>query len=139
MRVSVVRSPSLIRSSRFSRVTRPREVGDLRRPFARLSLFGDLPGDAVFGDGEERVAGAGNGGQAEHQDRTGRTSCRNLLTVLVEHRPHPPVGVAGDDRVADVQRAPVHQHRRHRAAATVEVCLDRDALSLPVDRRPQVE
>ena len=45
----------------------------LGRPLAGLALLGDLPGDAVLADGEERVAGTGHRGQTEHQHRTGRT------------------------------------------------------------------
>src|SRR6185312_566558 len=62
-----------------------------------------------------------------------------LPAVLVEHRPHPAEGVTGDDRVAHVQRAALHQHGRHRAAAAVEVGLDRDALRVLVRVGPQVE
>ena len=42
------------------------------------------------------------------------------------------VGVAGDDRVADAQRAALDEHGGHRAAATVEVRLDRDTLGVLV-------
>ena len=73
--------------------------------------------------------------------RTGRAgpASGTGLAVLVEHGPDAAVRVAGDDRVADLQRAPVDQHRGDRATTAVEVRLDRDALGLAVDRRPQVE
>ena len=137
--MSVVRSPSLIRSSSVSSVARPRAVRLLRGPLAGLALLGDLAGDPVLADGEERVAGTGHGGQTEHEHRTGRTGARHRLAVLVEHGPDPAVRVAGDDRVTDVERAPVDQHRGDRTATAVEVSLDRDALRLAVDRRPQVQ
>src|SRR6185369_2224802 len=84
-------------------------VGDLGRPLAGLALLGDLPGDPVLTDDQERVAGAGNGGEAEHLDRTRGTGERHRLAAVVEHGPDPAVRVAGDDRVTDVQRAPVDQ------------------------------
>src|SRR5829696_2154909 len=114
-------------------------AGQLRVALARLPPLGDLPGDPVLLDDEEVVAGAGHGGEAEHLHRPGWGRLGELAPVLVEHRPDPPEGVAGDDRVADVQRAPLDQHGRHRAAAAVEVRLDGDALRVLVGIGPQVE
>ena len=48
--------------------------------------------------------------------------------MLVEHGADAAEGVAGDDRVADAQRAALDQDGRDRAAAAVEVSLDRDTL-----------
>src|SRR5271165_279301 len=62
-----------------------------------------------------------------------------MVAVLVEHGPDPAVGVAGHDRVADVQRAALDQHGRHRAAALVELCLDDGALGVLVGVGAQVE
>ena len=61
------------------------------------------------------------------------------LAVLVEHRADPAVGLAGDDRVTDVERAALHQHRGDRAATLVEVRLDRDTAGLGVGVGPEVE
>ena len=44
-----------------------------------------------------------------------------------------------DDRVTDPERAPLHEDGRHRAAAAVEVRLDRHALRVLVGVGPQVE
>ena len=46
------------------------------------------------------------------------------LAAVVVQRAHAAPGVAGDDRVADLERAAVDEHRRHRAAADVEARLD---------------
>src|SRR5437763_4634862 len=114
-------------------------VGDLGSPVPGLALLGDLPGGAVLAYGEERVAGPGYRGQAEHLDGAGRARLGYRLAVLVEHGADPAVGVAGHDRVTDPQGALVHQDRGHRTATAVQVRLDRDALGVAVDRRPQVE
>ena len=63
----------------------------------------------------------------------------DVVAVLVEHRPHPAVAGAGDDRVADAQRAALDQHRGHRAATAVEVRLDDEALGVLVRVGPQVQ
>ena len=54
-------------------------------------------------------------------------------------RPDAAEGVAGDDRVADAQRAALDQHGGDRAAAPVEVGLDGDTLGVLVGVGPQVE
>ena len=62
-----------------------------------------------------------------------------FVAVLVEHRPDPAVAGAGDDRVADAQRAALDQDRGDRAATAVEVRLDHEALGVLVRVGPQVE
>ena len=49
------------------------------------------------------------------------------------------MGRTGDDRVADAERSALDQHRGDRAAAAVEVCLDDQALCVPVGVGAQVE
>src|SRR4051812_31836985 len=105
----------------------------------RLALLADLTRGAVVRSHDERVAGAGHRGQAEHLDGTRRPGHEDRLAVLVEHRPHSAVRRTGDDRVADVQRAGLHEHRRDGTAALVEVRLDGDAASVLVGVGPQVE
>ena len=113
-----------------------RELGG---PLARLAALGDLPGHPVVGDDEEVVARLRHRGEAEHLHRTRRRRLGELLAVLVEHGPDAAVGLARHDRVTDVQRAALHEHGRHRAAALVELRLDRDALRVLVRVGPQVE
>src|SRR5689334_23641360 len=114
-------------------------LGELGDTLARLAALGDLPGHPVVGDNQEVVTRAGHGGQAEHLDRTGRQSLGDGLVVLVQHGPDPAVRLTADDRVAHVQRAALHQHGRHRAAALVQVALDGHALGVLVRVGPQVE
>ena len=59
--------------------------------------------------------------------------------MLVDHPADAAVGVAGHHRVADVQRAALHQHGGHRSTAAVQVRLDRHALRLHVGVGPQVQ
>src|SRR6266536_2222605 len=106
---------------------------------ARLPPIGDLPGDAVLVDDEERVAGTGHRGQPQYLDGARRTGHLDEVAVLVVHRTHATMRVAGHDRVTDVQGAALDEQRRHRTAAAVEPCLDDDALSVLVGVGAQVE
>src|SRR3954467_10311406 len=66
----------------------------LRVADAGLAPVGDLPGHPVLLDDEERVAGAGHGGEPDDLHRTRGQRLLELVAVLVEQRPDPPVGVA---------------------------------------------
>src|SRR5215467_673111 len=113
-----------------------RELGSA---LPRLAPLGDLPRDPFVVHDEEVVAGVGHLVEPEHLHRAGRRRVRDGLAVLVEQRPDPAERLAAHDRVADLERAPLHQHRGHRAAAAVEVRLDRDALRVLVGVGPQVQ
>ncbi len=112
---------------------------ELRVALPGLPLVGDLPCHAVLGDDEEVVAGTGHGGEAQHLDRPGRTCLGDRRAGVIEHGPHAPEGIAGDHGVTDVQRAALDEDGRDRAAAAVEVRLDRHALGVDIDRRRQVQ
>src|SRR6478736_4802787 len=105
----------------------------------RLPLLGDLARHPVVLDHEEVLTGAGDGRQTEHHRRTCRGGLLDLVAELVEHRPHAAVGRAGDDRVADAERAALDQHRGDRTATAVEVRLDDQTLGVLVGVGPQVE
>src|SRR6266480_921338 len=120
--------------------------GDPRPPLreqgaalAGLPALGDLPRHPLVGHDQEVVARVGHRVEPQHLHRAGRRRVRDRLAVLVEQRPDPAERVAADDRVANVQRAALHQHGRHRAAALVQVRLDRDALCVLVGVGPQVK
>ena len=81
----------------------------------------------------------GTRGQTEHLNRTRRAGLVDGVAVLVEHGADAAERVAGDDRVADAQRAALDEHGRHRTAAAVEVRLDGDTLRVLVRVGPQVE
>src|ERR687892_1365257 len=98
-----------------------------------------LQRDPLAGLGEGRIAGAGDTGQTEDEHRTGRSGLLQRLAELVEHRPHAPVGLTGDDRVARAQRAALDEDGRNRSAALVEVALDGNATRRHVWVGTQVE
>src|SRR3954451_476271 len=111
----------------------------LRVPDTGLAPVGDLPGDAVLVDDQERVTGAGHRGEAHDLHGAGRQGLLELGAVLVEQRPHAPVGVAGHDRVADPQRAALDQDGGHGTPALVQLALDDDALGVLLGVGPQVQ
>ena len=102
------------------------------QPQAVLAGLADGAGGLLVGGGPELVAGLGHRRQAEHLDRRRRAGRLDLLALVVDHRPDPAPGGAGDDRVADLELALVDEHRGHGAAADVEVGLEHDALGPPV-------
>ena len=80
-------------------------------------------------------------GPGSRPESTGRPRV-DRLAVLVEHRAHAAEHRAGQHDVAALERARLHEHRRHRAAALVEARLDHDALggrvaSAPSARAPR--
>ena len=96
------------------------------------ALVGELAGAAVVLDHAHVLAGLGHRVEAEHLDRLGRPGLLDALAGVVVHRAHAaPVG-AGDERVADVQRAALHEHGHDGAAARVELGLDDHARRLGV-------
>src|SRR4051812_31518942 len=111
----------------------------LRVADAGLPAVGDLPGDTVFLDDEERVTGPGHGGEADDLHRPRGQRLLELVAVLVEQRPDAPVGVAGHDRVALAQRAALDQHRGDGAPALVQLALDDDALGVLLGVGTQVQ
>ena len=77
--------------------------------------------------------------KAQHLDRGGGTCRLDRDAGVRDQRPHPaPIG-AGDDEVADPQRAALHQHGGDRAAAAVELGLDHGAFGRTVRIGAQVE
>src|SRR3954466_4166149 len=133
---SLVSLSAASRSSRLTRLRRPPRravrfragaraaARQLRVALAGATAVGDLPGHAVLVDDEERVAGARHRREADDLHRTGGQRLLHVRAELVEHPSHASRRVAGDDRVADVQRAALDQHRGHGPAAAVEVRLD---------------
>src|SRR4051812_6918470 len=111
----------------------------LRVADAGLAPVGDLPGDAVLVDDQERVTGAGDRGEAHDLHGAGRQGLLELGAVLVEQRPDAAVRVAGDDRVADPQRAALDEDGGHGTPALVQLALDDDALGVLLGVGPQVQ
>ena len=103
-------------------------LGELDVAELALAEERDLARLALVGEHHHVFAGVWYLRQALDLDGDRRTGGLHRLAVLVEHRAHAPVDGAREDDVAAVQRARLHQQRRHRAAAFVEACLDHHAL-----------
>ena len=104
-----------------------------------LAVAGDLARLGLVVDDVEDVARLGRAAEAEHLDRDRRPGLLHALALVVEERAHPAPLLADDEDVAALQRALLHQHRRHRAAADVELGLDHRALGLAVGVGLEVE
>ena len=94
---------------------------------------------ASFSTDGEAVAGLRRALQAEDLDRRRRAGFLELLAAIVDEGAHAAPLVAGDDDVADHQRAGLDQHGGDRAAALVELGLDDDAFGRAVGIGLEVE
>ena len=88
-----------------------------------------------------RASSPAGGGLSKPRISTGSPgrASLTLLALVVVERPHLAPRVAGDDRVADLERPALDEHRRDRAAADVEPRLDDRAGRLGVRVRLQLE
>ena len=91
---------------------------------ALAALLGELARAALVLDDATELAGGRRAVEAEDLDGLARACLLDPLAAIVVERAHAAPGVAGDDRVADLERAAVDEHRRDRAAADVEPRLD---------------
>ena len=81
------------------------------------ALAGELAGAAVVLDDLDPLPRLADAVEPEHLDGIARAGGLDALAGVAEHRPHlAPLG-AGDDRVADVERAALDQERDDGAAA----------------------
>ena len=121
--LSSLTAPSLMRSRMFSSDTLVLPASSFLRRESRRWSTSSL---ACFSsaDGVERLARLGHARQAQHLDRRRRGDLGQVATLVVEHRAHLADELAGDDGVADLQGAVLHQHRRHRTAVAVELGFD---------------
>ena len=97
--------------------------GQALAPLAH-AIIGDLPRAGFVLDHGELIARLGRAIEAQHLDRNRGAGARHLLAELVDQRAHAAIGRAGDDEVADVQRAALNQRRADRPAAALELGFD---------------
>src|SRR5439155_6092329 len=96
------------------------------------ALGGQLAGAAVVLDDVDELAGLWDAVEAEHLDRVAGLGLLHALALEVAHRAHAAPVRAGDDRVADVERAALDEDRHDGAAPRVELGLDDHAGGLGV-------
>ena len=102
----------------------------IQRDFARLAFVLDR---------EDFIAGIRRALQAQHLHGHRRRGAFHRLAVLVEHGAHAAELVARDDRIAELQRALLDQHRGHGAAALLDGRFDDEAGGEAVGRRRELE
>ena len=85
-----------------------------------LALLGQLPGHALVGHGVEVVARLRDLGHADDLHGYRRSGLGDLLAGGVGHGPDTAHGGAGDDNVALLQSAVLHQEGGHGAAALLQ-------------------
>ena len=91
------------------------------------AVAGDLAGAGFVLDHGETVAGFRRAVEAEHLDRHRRSGLVDGLALIGDQRADAAHLGAGDDDVADPQRAALHQHGRDRTAAAIELGFDHGA------------
>ena len=100
--------------------------------------LGELAGAAVVLDDLNVLAGLADAVEAEHLDRIAGPGRLDAGAGVVVHRPDLAPLRAGDDRVADLQRAALDEDGDDRAAAGVELGLDHGAGGVGVGVRLQL-
>ena len=91
------------------------------------AVIGEFAGARLGLDHGEPVARLRRAGEAQHLDRHRRAGLLHGFALVVDQRADAAPFGAGDDDVADMQRAALDQHGRDRAAAAVELGLDHGA------------
>ena len=89
-----------------------------------LAVIRDLARLRFGIDHVQRIARPRRAGQTQHFDRHGRAGFGDHLALVIDQRPHLAPLLADDKDVALAQGAVLHQHRRHRATARVQLGLD---------------
>src|ERR1039457_3708706 len=122
------------RVERHARGLRERFLALLERAELR-----DLARLAFVLDDLERIARVRDVLEAHDLDRRCRRRLGDARGVVVEHRAHAAYGRAGEEDVADVKRALLHEHRRERALAGLAARLEHDAPGGPRRHGLQLE
>jgi len=91
------------------------------------AVAGDFAARASFSTTAHAVAGLRRAVEAEHFDRHRRSGSVDGDALIVDQRADAAHLGAGDDDVADLQRAALHQHGGHGTAAAIELGFDHGA------------
>src|SRR3546814_14907288 len=84
--------------------------GELLLAPAALAVLGDLAGAALVLHHREVVAGQRRAIEAEHLDRGRRAGFLDLFVAFVHQGPHAAPLAAGNEDVADLESAALHQN-----------------------------
>src|SRR5262245_4679400 len=96
------------------------------------AVLGHLPRLGVVLDGDEDVAGVGHAAQPGDLAGRRRTGRGDAPSLVAHHGADAAELDAADERVPDVERALLHEDRRHRPAAAIEARLDDGPLGEPL-------
>ena len=96
------------------------------------TLFSEFAGIALVFEHAELVARGRNARQAQNLNGVGRRSLLGMIAVRIDKRADATVALASDNGIARLERAALHEHGSHRAAALVEVRFDNEARSQSV-------
>jgi hypothetical protein len=116
-----------------------RGLGELLAAQPLSACARKLAGPTLVLDDPAELAGGRRLVETEDLDRLARPRFLHLVSAEVVERTHLAPGVAGDDRVAHMERAAVDEHRRHRPTADIEARLDDRPRSLGLRVRGQLE
>ena len=128
-RLSVATSPRCTIAKMSSRRAPPaRLIGCFRLAARRRCARASATVRAVFSSGATRSSSPASGTSSRPSTSTGdgRAGFGDLLAVLVEHRTDLAPAAAGDDRVADAQRAALDERGHDRATTGIEVRLEHE-------------
>lgn len=114
-------------------------LGELDVAELALTVEGDLASLALALDRENFVARVRRTRKTQHQHRHRGLGLADRLAGLVEHGANAAEFLTGDDRIAELQRAFLHQHRRHGAATLLDAGLDDETARQAARRRRQLE
>ena len=94
--------------------------------FAQLALteFGNLPRTRFVFNSDEILARCRHTGQAQDFNRQGRPGILQLAALVIQHRAHAAPFGTGHHNVTLLQRTLLHQHRRHRTPAAIELAFN---------------
>ena len=112
--------------------------GELLAPLA-FAIFRDFARARLRLDDGDAVARFRRAGESEHFDRRRGPGRLDVRALIVDQRPDAAPMRAGDDQLADAQRAALHQHGRHGAAAAIEPSLDDRAFRAAVGVGGKIE
>src|SRR5262245_45409089 len=108
---------------------RARRAGRAQRLAALAqAIVGELARAALALDDGEGIAGLGRRIKAQDLHRHRWPGLRDRLAAVVDERAHTAPGRTGDDNVADIEGAALHEHGANRPASALKLGLDDNAL-----------